>query len=60
MLSKTMTMLITICTALTFLVICMSILKKDYRQTIEFLVGYTGFILMVFQSVIANWIVKLF
>lgn len=52
--------LLTICTLLIIVVVYMSILKKDYKQTIEFLIGYMGLLLCFFQSTIANWIVKLF
>lgn len=57
---NTALILLVICTISTIVVVYMSIVKKDYKQTIEFLIGYTGLLLVFFQSIIANWIIKLF
>lgn len=59
--SKFVTALIlTLCTLSTITVVIMSIIKKDYKQTIEFLVGYSGLLLVFLQSKIAELIIKIF
>lgn len=52
--------LLLICTLLTVVVVIMSIIKKDYRQMVEFLVGYSGLIMIAFQSKITDLLMKLF
>lgn len=53
-------LILTLCTLSTITVVIMSIIKKDYKQTIEFLVGYSGLLLVFLQSKIAELIIKIF
>ena len=52
--------LLLICTLLTAVVVIMSIIRKDYRQMVEFLVDYSGLIMIAFQSKITDLLMRLF